>query len=151
MDGALGPSLRLSLTAAVLDRRIDQPARHDQFRGLVRLHVQKDHVAAGDFERALIPLLDPAAGSRAGVVVDLAGVEYISSVGLRVLMIATKSVRGRGARFAVAELQPIVREIFAISRFDAILEVCPSLRAALERASPAALAAFDAAQRPAGS
>ncbi len=57
------------------------------------------------------------------LVLDFAGVDYISSVGLRVLMIAAKQTRGNGARIAVAALQPVVAEIFAISRFDHVLEV----------------------------
>jgi anti-sigma B factor antagonist/stage II sporulation protein AA (anti-sigma F factor antagonist) len=59
-------------------------------------------------------------------------------------MIAAKQMRGRGARIAVAALQPVVAEIFAISRFDSVLEVFPSVREALAKVSPAALAAFEA-------
>ena len=60
-------------------------------------------------------------------------------------MIAAKAVRARGARIAVAGLQPVVAEIFAISRFDGVLEVFPAVRDALAAMSPAALAAYDAA------
>jgi anti-anti-sigma factor len=103
-----------------------------------------DHAAAGELERALAPLLPPNAAGGKGVVLDFAGVDYISSVGLRVLMIAAKHTRGNGARIAVAALQPVVAEIFAISRFDHVLEVFPSVRGALEKLSAPALAAFDA-------
>ena len=50
-----------------------------------------DHATAADFERAVVPLLDAAKGSRAGLVFDLERVTYVSSVGLRVLMIASKN------------------------------------------------------------
>jgi anti-anti-sigma factor len=100
-----------------------------------------DYKAAGEFERALLPLLDPAAGSRAGVVLDLTNVDYISSVSLRVLMIATKAIRGRGARIAVAGLQRTVEEIFAISRFNNVVEIFATVDAALAALSPAAAAA----------
>jgi hypothetical protein len=79
-----------------------------------------------------------------GLVVDLGGVEYISSVGLRVLMLAAKEMRARKARVAAAAMQPIVAEIFAISRFDSVYEVFPALRDALAALSPQAAAAFDA-------
>ena len=78
------------------------------------------------------------------MILDFAGVEYISSVGLRVLMIAAKQMRGRGARIAVAAPQPVVAEIFAISRFDRVLDIVPSVRGALEQLSAPALAAYDA-------
>ena len=78
------------------------------------------------------------------LVLDFQGVTYISSVGLRVLMIAAKQMRGRHARIAVAGLQPLVAEIFAISRFDKVLEVYPGVREALAAVQPAALGAYDA-------
>lgn len=100
------------------------------------------HAEAADFEQALVSLArDPGA---TGLVVDLSGVEYISSVGLRVLMLAAKEMRARKARVAAAAMQPIVAEIFAISRFDTVYEVFPSLREALGALSPQAAAAFDA-------
>jgi anti-anti-sigma factor len=85
----------------------------------------------------------PQAGTR-GLVLDFSGVDYISSVGLRVLMIAAKKMRTNGARIGVAALQPVVAEIFAISRFDGVLEVSQSVRSAIEKMSAPALAAFDA-------
>ena len=71
------------------------------------------------------------------MILDFSGVEYISSVGLRVLMIAAKQMRARGARIAVAALQPVVAEIFAISRFDSVLDVYPTVRDAIAKLSPA--------------
>jgi len=64
-----------------------------------------DHATAADFERAVVPLLDAAKGSRAGLVFDLERVTYVSSVGLRVLMIASKKLRARGARVAAPVAQ----------------------------------------------
>ena len=91
-----------------------------------------------------MPLLEHS-GINKGVVLDFAGVEYISSVGLRVLMVAAKQMRTREAKIAVAGLQPVVAEIFAISRFDRVLDVYPSVRNALEKLSAPALEAFNAA------
>jgi len=102
-----------------------------------------DHSAAESFEQGLTPLWqDPQA---AALVIDFSGVDYMSSVGLRVLMIAAKQMRARKARVAAAGLQPIVAEIFAISRFDSVFEVFPTLRDALAALSPDAAAAYDAA------
>jgi anti-sigma B factor antagonist/stage II sporulation protein AA (anti-sigma F factor antagonist) len=107
-----------------------------------------DHTVADDFERSLLPLVDPAAGSGAGVVLDFARVEYISSVGLRVLLIAGKAARARGARIAVAGLRPVVQEIFAISRFNGVVEMFPTVAAAVAAISRAAGAAYAAAKAP---
>ncbi len=104
-----------------------------------------DHATADSFKAALAPHLDGVASGRDRAVIDLAGVEYISSVGLRVLMLASKQVKAQGGALAVADLQPVVREIFEISRFNLVLEVFPTLREALAKLSPAALAAFESA------
>lgn len=104
-----------------------------------------DHTAAPRFEQSLALLLTESDRCKGGLILDFAGVEYISSVGLRVLMIAAKQLRGQGTRIAVAALSPVVAEIFAISRFDRVLDVVPSVRGAVETLSANALAAFDAA------
>lgn len=104
-----------------------------------------DHNSAGRLEEALSPLLEQSGINKGAVVLDFAGVEYISSVGLRVLMVAAKQMRAHDAKIAVVNLQPVVAEIFAISRFDRVLDVYPSIRSALEKLSAPALKAFNAA------
>jgi len=104
-----------------------------------------DYAAGVDFERAVAQLTDPSAGARAGLVFDMRRVEYMSSLGLRVLIIAAKALRSRGARIAVAHLQPVVAEIFAIARFDNIVEIHPTVSDALAALSSEALAAHRAA------
>jgi anti-anti-sigma factor len=106
-----------------------------------------DHAAARALESALLPLVGAAGDGSAGTVLDFTRVDYISSVGLRVLMVAAKQSRARSKRIAVAGLSSVVAEIFAISRFDAVLDVHPSLGAALQSVSPAAFAAYVAAGR----
>jgi len=104
-----------------------------------------DHATADSFKAALAPHLARVASGRDRAVIDLAGVEYISSVGLRVLMLASKQAKAQGGALAVADLQPVVREIFEISRFNLVLQVFPTLREALAALSTEALAAFEAA------
>jgi len=106
-----------------------------------------DHLHASELERALAHVLAPDAIDGAGLVLDFAGVGYVSSMGLRVLMIAARELRARRARIAVAELQPVVAEIFDIARFTHVVEVFPTTRDALAAFSPAALAAWDGTAR----
>jgi anti-anti-sigma factor len=72
-----------------------------------------------------------SAGAERRVVLDFTGLEYISSAGLRVLMIAAKQARSRGVGLAIAGLQPVVAEIFQISRFDTLFPCFPNLDQAL--------------------
>ncbi|MDA1357331.1 MAG: STAS domain-containing protein, partial [Proteobacteria bacterium] len=52
----------------------------------------------------------------ASVVVDFTAIEYISSVGLRALMIGAKESKANGGKLAVAALCPVVQEVFQIVR-----------------------------------
>jgi len=78
------------------------------------------------------------------LVLDFSKVEYISSVGLRVLMLAAKQSREQGGTIVVAALQPVVREIFEISRFNLVFECFGTTREALAKLSQAGLVAYDA-------
>lgn len=102
-----------------------------------------DHSNAMQFEQSMAPIVSEAAAARTPVVLDFAGVEYISSMGLRVLMAASKQMRARDAAIAVAGLQPAVDEIFGIARFRFVLQIFPSVRDALVALSAPAAAAYD--------
>jgi anti-sigma B factor antagonist len=83
-----------------------------------------------------------AGGDR--LVLDFSGVDYISSVGLRALMLAARQSRSQGGTIVMAALQPVVREIFEISRFNMVFDCFGTVREALAKLSPGALAAYDA-------
>lgn len=104
-----------------------------------------DHPNAIQLQQALASFVDDGAPERAPLVLDFSGVEYISSMGLRVLMMASKAMRARNAAIAIAALQPAVAEIFDIARFHLVVNVFPTVRDALAAVSPAAASAYDAA------
>jgi len=104
-----------------------------------------DHTNAEALKEALAPFIERCATDQDRLVLDLSAVEYISSAGLRVLMLAQKQARAQGGTLVVAALRPIVKEIFEISRFTFVFEVFSSVRDAVARLSPAALAALDRA------
>ena len=98
-----------------------------------------DHLNAEAFGKALAPYLEQChGGGGLHLLLDLAGLEYISSAGLRVLMLASKKVAPAGGRIAVAAPQPLVREILQISRFDLVFPVYPDLARALAELSATA-------------
>ena len=81
------------------------------------------------------------------LVLDFSRVDYISSVGLRILMLAAKQAREQGGTIVIAALQPVVKEIFEISRFNLVFQCFVTVREALVKASDIALAAYDSAHR----
>ena len=65
-------------------------------------------------DQRLRPLLaDPAVTA---MLLDLAGLEYIGSAGVRFLMQARKTLETRGGALMVARLQPTVRRVVEIVR-----------------------------------
>jgi anti-sigma B factor antagonist/stage II sporulation protein AA (anti-sigma F factor antagonist) len=99
-----------------------------------------DHANAEPFKTRLWPLLEACAKGRDKMVLDLAGLEYISSAGLRVLMLAAREVKPREGTLVVCCLQPVVKEIFEISRFNVVFRVYDDMRAALADLSERAAA-----------
>jgi anti-anti-sigma factor len=135
---------RPSRQAGARSRLAVQIASHRYADALVAAPVGGiDHVNAPHFEYALAPML--AQAGNGALVLDFSGVDYISSAGLRVLMIAASKMKAQQGRLVVCSLSSVVSEIFAISRFHRVLTVKPTLADALEHVSPAALAAYRSA------
>jgi anti-sigma B factor antagonist/stage II sporulation protein AA (anti-sigma F factor antagonist) len=101
-----------------------------------------DHATAKILESALLPQLTGCSGEDKKLLVDCSQLVYISSAGLRILMIAAKQCRKQNGKMVLAALQPVIQEVFQISRFDTLFEVFPTVRAALESISPAAASVY---------
>lgn len=97
-----------------------------------------DHTHADSFQAALAPHLRDCRGDGACLVIDFSQVTFISSIGLRALMIAIKQVKAQGGRMILCALSPMVDEVFRISRFDLLFEIVPTRAAALAAAGEAA-------------
>src|SRR5262245_6224633 len=109
---------------------------------LIRVIGRIDHTTAKAFEEALFPHLDACTGEAQKGLLDVSGVDYLSSAGLRVLMLAAKHCREQHGELVIAAPQPMIQEVFTITRFDLIFQVFPTVRAALTAISPAAAAVY---------
>ena len=58
-----------------------------------------------------------------GMVIDLSALEFITSAGLRGLVIANKKVSEAKAKLAIAGLKGTVADVFRISRFDTLFAI----------------------------
>lgn len=65
------------------------------------------------------------------LVLDLENVDYVSSAGLRAVLVAAKGLQGAGGKLVVCSLRGIVQEVFGMSGFDQIIETAPDQAAAL--------------------
>jgi len=64
------------------------------------------------------------------MIINLGEVDYISSVGLRVLLSSLKKQRKNQGSLQLASLQPFVQNIFRITGLDKIFQIFPSEEAA---------------------
>jgi len=67
------------------------------------------------------------------LVLDLSGVDYMSSAGLRVVLVAAKSTRAAGGKTVIAGARPAILEILKMSGFDRVIEITPDLEQAQRR------------------
>lgn len=65
------------------------------------------------------------------LIVDLSGLEYISSAGLRVILGVGKKLKAQGGTLTFGGMSGIVKEVFEISGFSSIFPVYDSLESAL--------------------
>jgi anti-anti-sigma factor len=110
---------------------------------LVRVAGRIDHTTAKAFEDTLLPLLVGCSGEDEKALLDLSGVVYMSSAGLRVLILAAKQCREQCGEIVVAALQPLLQEVFRIGRLETVFKVFKTVREGLEAISPAAASAYD--------
>ena len=73
---------------------------------------------------------------------DFSGIDYISSVGFQVLLVAQKRAKSQYGVIALAALQPGVKTVFEIANFSKVIRCFDSVRGALAELSPAALASY---------
>jgi anti-anti-sigma factor len=56
-------------------------------------------------------------------IIDLARLEYISSAGLRVLLLTQKRVKGSGGGIRLINVSPQIHDIFRYAGFDRIIDI----------------------------
>lgn len=85
--------------------------------------------AAGRLDSTSAPVLEEwlmkVVEAEAATVLDMADLPYVSSAGLRVLLMAAKKCKSTGHRLALCGLRPEVRMVFDISGFLALFSIHP--------------------------
>jgi anti-anti-sigma factor len=98
--------------------------------GDVRVIILAERIDSGnaaETETAVKRALD--AGPR--VLLDMEELTYISSAGLRVVLMAAKQIRAAGGKIGVCGIEGNVKQVFEISGFLSLLSVYPDRVAAL--------------------
>lgn len=71
-------------------------------------------------EQALQALFSPEVNS---LDVDISGLDFVSSAGLRVLLVLAKTAKARGGKLVLHGPKPAILEVFKISGFDRIIAI----------------------------
>ena len=90
-----------------------------------------DFGAAAGFQAELERAL--AAAARRALIIDCGALEYVSSAGLRVFLLAARDAGKSGLAFAVCGLLPAVRDVFEVSGFARLIPAHADRAAALAR------------------
>lgn len=86
-----------------------------------------DTNTAAAFEAELMKL----AGDSANIVMDMSGLDFVSSAGLRVILLLAKKNRAAKGKLRFAALQDAVEEVFTMSGFSSMFSFFPSVEEAL--------------------
>jgi len=93
-----------------------------------------DFDAAPGFQEAVERALGGAGKPPAAVIIDGAGLEYVSSAGLRAFLLTARAAQRSGIAYSLCALQPAVREVFELSGFSRIIPVHADRASALAQA-----------------
>ncbi len=95
---------------------------------IAKVEGRVDSANAREFENALSSAISD---DDTYVIADFEGLSYISSSGLRVILLIAKTLRSRNAKFALCSLSGPIGEVFKISGFDKIISIYGSQAEAL--------------------
>ena len=98
---------------------------------IVRIQVKdldEVHIAAVKSE------LEPVTAKSTGlpIILDMSNVKFVPSLTLGVLVKLASEFKGRGQRLVLVSMQPMVRQVFALTRLDKIFEIAPDISAAMQ-------------------
>ncbi|HVY71605.1 MAG TPA: STAS domain-containing protein [Verrucomicrobiae bacterium] len=80
------------------------------------------------FEQVLLPAID---SGQSLVLIDAAGMNYISSAGLRVILKARQKLAPKKGKMAICSLPPMVQDVFEMAGFSGVLPLAKTRADAL--------------------
>ena len=110
------------MAAQVLGKEIEMDCRasRDGHAVVVEVEGRIDGATAGDLENSMMAEVED---TDKVVVCDLNGVSYVSSAGLRAILVVAKRLSKQSVEFSICGLNGPVAEVFHISGFDRIFKV----------------------------
>lgn len=88
---------------------------------VITIQGRLDTIGAPEFDREMAQYLEQPAE---GYLLDLSGMEYISSAGLRSLLVVAKRLGNTGQKLVLCGLNELANEVFDISGFKTLFTIC---------------------------
>jgi len=95
---------------------------------IIEIHGKLDSNTSAQLEQKLIAEID---GGVTKIIVDCSKLDYISSAGLRVLLVGAKKLKVNNGKIILCSLQDYIKEVFEIAGFTAIFPIHSDLSVAL--------------------
>ena len=102
--------------------------RKEKNATVVSITGRLDAVTSPEFEERLSELI--SRGDK-DIIIDLGGLDYVSSAGLRIILATAKDSKEKGGQLLLSALQDMVKEVFEISGFTSIIPIYDSVASAL--------------------
>jgi anti-anti-sigma factor len=88
---------------------------------LLKVSGRLDSTTALEFEKSLLNFIESGKEN----IVDFSDLKYISSSGLRVLLVAAKKLSDANEKLTIVSMQDHIKEVFDISGFTDIFNILP--------------------------
>lgn len=95
---------------------------------ILRVIGRLDSSTSKMMEERLLPIIDSGEGR---LVIELSQLDYISSAGLRVFLLAAKRMGNAKGRMILCSLQDAVKQVFDIAGFSSFLTLASSTEEAI--------------------
>jgi anti-anti-sigma factor len=100
---------------------------------IVALRGRLDTVWAGEMEASF----NTIAGAKRSVVLDLSGVSFLGSLGMRMFVQGGTTVLRRGGKFAILSPDPNITKVLKVASIDSLIPILHERTAALDAVLPA--------------
>ena len=94
---------------------------------LIKLNGRLDIIGTGEIETKFTGY---CAGEKVRVIVDLSEVDFLASIGIRLLTLTAKSVASRGGKMVILNPIPEVQDVLEITGIPAIIPIYSYLESA---------------------
>lgn len=102
--------------------------RKEKNATVVSIKGRMDSISSPEFEKELSELM---AEGQINLIIDFGELDYISSAGLRSILAVAKKLENKEGKLLLSALKGMVKEVFEITGFTAIIPVYESVESAL--------------------